>query len=353
MNTPVKEMRFQGIQILRFFCAAGVVVYHSVAQTRERLAPTWNEVPWSHLANVGVLFFFAISGFVLTQALQKEAVTRYLVLRFLRIYPAFFTAVLVVAAFRLSYGLPVGIPQSPFGYLLLIPDGIGPANFVLGGVEWTLKHEVFYYVLLGLLWSFRRDWLVKLSLAGWALLILAFTIRNPGVATQTFPEPRLFPFSTTHLPFIGGVFSYLYRDHLKLSLKPLLFTQALFLGSYEFFLHTEAKYFCVALAAMFALASISAIQVDQSRPLTRTLIGFGDGSYGLYLLHVPVQLVLVGNLVYQNYPPMFVLIVALLTSMALGLGFGAMESAWYRWARLRVRFGRRSQLAVSPLSPGA
>jgi len=344
-------MRFQGIQILRFFCAMGVVLFHAVALSKEHAGSEWDAVPWSHFSNVGVLFFFSISGFVLTQALQRESILRFVVLRILRIYPAFLLAVAIMFLIRLAYGLPLSSPQSPIGYLLLVPDGIGPDGFMLGGIEWTLKHEVFYYLLLALLWSTRRELLVKVVFAVWAIAIIGFTIKWPGIATKPFPEPRYFIFSTAHFSFIAGVFAYLYRDRLHLTAGALTVVLALLWGSQEFFLHTEAKYFCIAMAALLALPAIARKEIDDRRTANRILIASGDGSYGLYLLHVAVQVILINNLVSQQYPVGYIFILLLMTSVAAGLGYGYLESAWYRWVRRKITIGSRRQKIVVAEAP--
>jgi peptidoglycan/LPS O-acetylase OafA/YrhL len=332
-------MRFQAIQILRFFCAASVVIFHAVALLHEQ-STDWIVVPWDQLANWGVLFFFAISGFVLTHALQKETVVRYLLLRILRIYPPFLCAIGIVLLFRLSYGITIQRPQSWWSYLLLLPDGIGPHGFVLGGIEWTLKHEVFYYILLGLLWIWRSVNFVKIFLAILAVVIIVFSIHEPARATGTFPPPSLFLFSAMHLPFIAGAFAYLYRKHIRIERMRAGLVLVALVGAYEFFLHTEVKYLCVALAGFLVLTQITAFEVDESRPFNRVLIGFGDGSYGLYLTHLAVQVTLLPNLVNQRYPLLFILLILLATSLSIGLIYGSIEAAWYHWARRRVTFGR-------------
>lgn len=343
-----RQMRFQAIQILRFFCAMGVVLYHSIAQVREHQAPGWSEVPWSQLANIGVLFFFAISGFVLTHALKKESVGRYLLLRVLRIYPPFFLAILLISAFRFAYGSLGQLPELPLTYLLLIPGAPGPSGYVLGGIEWTLKHEVFYYVLLALLWLVRSENFVKIALGIWAGAIIAFTVHAPGAATQAFPDPKYFVFSSTHLALIGGAFSYFYRDRIRLTYGAFTAAMILLFGAYEFFLHTEAKYACVTLAAVLLLARLSQLHLDESRPVLRTLIAFGDGSYGLYLLHMSVLLIIVANLAYQQYPAWFSVLVSLVVATTAGLVFGTLEYRWYRWIQRTLPSQRRVAMVAAP-----
>lgn len=105
--------------------------------------------PWVQGGGVGVLVFFLVSGYVITQVLQREGTLEFLVKRVFRIYPLYVTAVLVEAAGLWLMGRPtpwsVLVPQ-----LLLIGDWTG-TPYALAGVEWTLRLEVAFYVLMAAL----------------------------------------------------------------------------------------------------------------------------------------------------------------------------------------------------------
>lgn len=105
--------------------------------------------PWVQGGGVGVLVFFLVSGYVITQVLQREGTLEFLLKRVFRIYPLYVTAVLAEAAGLGLMGRPtpwsVLVPQ-----LLLVGDWTG-TPYALGFVEWTLRLEVAFYVLMAAL----------------------------------------------------------------------------------------------------------------------------------------------------------------------------------------------------------
>lgn len=105
--------------------------------------------PWVQGGGVGVLVFFLVSGYVITQVLQRERTIEFLIKRVFRIYPLYITAVLVEAAGLWFMGRPP--PWQVLGpQLLLIGDWTG-TPYALAGVEWTLRLEVAFYVLMAAL----------------------------------------------------------------------------------------------------------------------------------------------------------------------------------------------------------
>lgn len=105
--------------------------------------------PWVQGGGVGVLVFFLVSGYVITQVLQREGTLEFLIKRVFRIYPLYIAAVLVEAGGLWLLGRPpawqVLVPQ-----LLLIGDWFG-TPYALANVEWTLRLEVTFYVLVAAL----------------------------------------------------------------------------------------------------------------------------------------------------------------------------------------------------------
>src|SRR5262245_36422965 len=92
-------MRFQNLQVLRLFLAVGVALFHTGAYAQTHFGVADGPVPWllqTGIASAYVPTFFALSGFVLSLALQRTPPGRYLLLRGLRIYPGFWLAVALV-----------------------------------------------------------------------------------------------------------------------------------------------------------------------------------------------------------------------------------------------------------------
>ena len=105
--------------------------------------------PWVFGGGVGVLVFFLVSGYIITHVLRREATTEFLVKRAFRIYPLYLVAVLGEAAWLGTQG------RAPDAATLLwqaslLGDWAG-APYALGGVEWTLRLELGFYLLMAAL----------------------------------------------------------------------------------------------------------------------------------------------------------------------------------------------------------
>lgn len=95
---------------------------------------------------VGVVLFFLISGYIITLVSRREQVAEYTTKRIFRIYPLYIVAVLV------SYLLAEPTQRLPFKILLMQLSLLGDfltLPYTLGGVEWTLRIEVYFYILMG------------------------------------------------------------------------------------------------------------------------------------------------------------------------------------------------------------
>jgi exopolysaccharide production protein ExoZ len=94
---------FAGIQGLRLVAAFAVLIARAVF-----VADHGHTGPAAvRLGRIGVILFFAISGFVI--ALQRhKPVGEFIKLRFLRIYPPYWIAVALESALFATVGLPVG-----------------------------------------------------------------------------------------------------------------------------------------------------------------------------------------------------------------------------------------------------
>jgi peptidoglycan/LPS O-acetylase OafA/YrhL len=140
---------------LRFFAAAIVVVHHTL--------PGWSHYSLTYrvaqFGDLGVTFFFILSGFVLTWAQQSAKKTQdiyvFLRLRFARIYPLHFVFLIVTAVAYLGFKLTLaGYPNAStltiFSQLFLVHGWIPFHPQIrqgLNGVSWTLSLEFFFYLM--------------------------------------------------------------------------------------------------------------------------------------------------------------------------------------------------------------
>ena len=321
-------MRFNNIQILRFFAAASVALYHSHYYVGELV---W-KVPLSRAFDYhfawGVELFFAISGFVVSHSLTRSTPGRFLMLRLIRIYPAFWLAAFIVIAGRLAFG------GHPFTWgllpaLTLMP--VGGADYPLGGVEWSLVYEVFFYTLLALIalvpMRFAREW----SMVVWIVVIAGMARYGPIDATSFVPTFGTIAFSAFNLPFIAGVLGYsLFRHFDRLPLAVLVATVPLALLAADAEISTELQLGFQAIG--FAVLVLSAAEISRRWDVSPTnpLVKLGDMSYGLYLVHVPVILAVLARHRFVPAEANDAFIVCASTALVVGCAYGWVEIKLYR-----------------------
>ncbi|WP_049807013.1 acyltransferase family protein [Pseudofrankia inefficax] len=249
--------------------------------------------------------FFVISGFLITGSRLGLPAGRYLWHRCLRIFPAYWTC-LVVTAFvaapvawlhrHSSLGGFFTSAHDPFVYVLRnialvvnVWDVSGtPAHVPVAakwdGSLWTLSWEFACYLTIAVLGALgllaRRRLLLGLSAALWA--VLAFHAFVPSVATVVFVHldaPTRFS-----LLFSAGMLLHLYQDRVPFSDVLAGVAVAWLLVVYRFDPHPYVligpplAYVCLWLSARLPAPAV----------LRRH-----DLSYGLYIYAMPAQQLLV------------------------------------------------------------
>src|SRR5579859_1761464 len=169
-------LRLRSLEMLRAFAAIFVVMYHAQGIVGVRFGAS----PFSGLfagGHVGVDLFFVLSGFIITYVHSGDIghldrIGKYMFSRFRRIYPAVW---IVTALAGFVYALGFGgagasAKLSWAGMLdstLLLPQPGEP----LVNVSWTLKYEIFFYLLFSL--TIIRLRLGVIALALWQIAALA------------------------------------------------------------------------------------------------------------------------------------------------------------------------------------
>jgi len=295
--------RRNSIGFLRFLLASLVVLSHSFrlgGLGAEPLLQTSGET----LGTLSVDCFFVLSGFLIARSYTTSlSVWRYLWHRVLRIFPAYWACLCVIAfgfgplLFRMAGGTLeayLASTPSPHGYVVHNAflhvnqpgiDGLlraAPFPVHLDGPLWSLEHEFRCYIglaLVGVCGLFGR-WAgvgrVVLGLVVLALFVLANVpgeMDRAGVSYTNALTLRLAVW------FGAGVLFYVFARHVPM----------------------RAWFFALALCA-----SVLALRYGQQRlvgPLATSYVLFylvmrlpltwwdrrGDFSYGLYIYAFPVQ----------------------------------------------------------------
>jgi peptidoglycan/LPS O-acetylase OafA/YrhL len=225
---------------------------------------------------LGVEIFFVISGFVIPYALHRGGYRlanfwRFVLKRIIRLDPPYLASIAVVLSLGALVMVAPGFRGEPlrFSWIALLLH-LGYVNVLFGypwlnPVYWTLAIEFQYYLIVGLsfpsLATGRKVFLIALTIA----TLSAFLVRAPEL---------IFKF----LPLFGlGVLTFRFKVLGESRTAYLLTCLALTAASYLSLGLPEA------LAGLIASTMIAFVRID-----SRAGRFFGDISYSLYLLHVPV-----------------------------------------------------------------
>lgn len=282
-------------------------------------------------STVAVKGFFVVSGFLIFMSYERSSSLRaYAVKRIRRIYPAYFTVVMLCA-----FGLAAVSRQRLGDYfssdwVAYVLANLSFLNFLhqtlpgvfeshplaaVNGALWTLKIEVSFYLSVPLFVAvFRRSnrLLVLLLVYGGSVAYAElFALAAERTGSGLYAElGRQLPGQLCY--FMAGAFLYYYLPLFERRLVPFLVVAVAIL---------LATRLCpLPLLEPFALATL--VVFFGLFLYVGNLGKYGDFSYGVYILHFPIiQLLLLGSWP-QAHPWVYFAVVILLT------GLGAM-ALWH------------------------
>jgi exopolysaccharide production protein ExoZ len=154
------------IHALRFLAASAVVMHHA------ELFPGFG------LGQAGVDLFFVISGVVIGTSGPGMAPSDFLLRRFVRIFPLYWTATAAMLAWRQSYGQQTPLTDIIHSLLLVPPDLSSSSGWAPIYIPaWTLTFELMFYIAFAACLSFTvRPRLVSSI----GLVAAAFALWDPA-----------------------------------------------------------------------------------------------------------------------------------------------------------------------------
>lgn len=317
--------------LLRLLLACGVIIAHSYllgGYTGSDFLTVLSKGQ-TNLADVSVMGFFVLSGYLITASFQRtDHLVSFMLHRILRVYPGYWVCLLVTGfgfaslIALLSNGntgsFTLTGPASSFSYfyhnffIKINQWSVGNVlnktayNDSLNGSLWSLYPEIQCYIftlILGYFGLFNRNKAVVLLLFVFTLVIF--------VAKDTFHTnigPTFLYLSNAlklYVAYLGGMMFFVFKDKIIPNKKLLIFTGA-----------------CTALLIKFG-----GFQLVSPIILSYLLIcGFQlfkvrlrhDISYGIYIYGFPIQQMLF--VYFGNRLPLFVFVfVSLLLAALLGL----------------------------------
>lgn len=306
-HLPKKDSELAGVELLRFFSAFVVLVWHYQhffyhgawePDTAAGLRPT---LPlYSALSvvydngSLAVPVFWAISGFIFywyyAEPIRSGAInfSVFLVRRFSRLYPLHFATLLLVAVgqyvyfrshhetFIYSWNKPIWFASQ----LLLASNWFTRQPLTFNGPIWSVSIEVLVYLSFFAV-AFRfgsRIWVAALFAAIFALCSNLHSFVSPDV------------FSCGMYFFLGGVARQLYGQTLAMPaavVAAIVAVAAVAIGRYPL---DGPWLLVIAISSVIVMTKLGQ---GVLRVPFRHLSFLGNATYASYLLHFPVQLLLV------------------------------------------------------------
>jgi len=188
--------RMQLLDYGRFFAAISVVAYHYLfngihngkVSSISHIPEIIDLVKYGYL---GVEFFFMISGYVILFSAKNRSASRFAVSRAVRLYPAFWVAIIFTSSFAIFWGgdqMAVSPSLILSNFTMVSP--IFGRGFV-DGVYWTLIYELEFYVLVIVLIFFGAQKKLDNLFLLWPIII--------AIADY---------YEKSYLPYLGGYFCY-------------------------------------------------------------------------------------------------------------------------------------------------
>jgi len=289
----MKKIEIRKLNSLRAIAALMVLVSHYSNSTN-----FLNGVLGHGSGQIGVMIFFVLSGFLMSFLYLNKGfeVKTYIVSRLARVLPLFVFVVL------LSFFSQQIFINGVF-YKVLDVNSLISHLFLLSGVSvlWTIPTEIQFYILfIPLCWLFIYNKIYMYTLLFIVFFILYFF---------NFPNPQYdidnilisgYIFRSLPYFFIGIIFGQLYlklnTSFLKLQSNFYVLVIPIILIAYPeiYLLLFDYKYIMwndiVMMVLLTALLAVILFLIPESNKLLSNSVGdfFGNISYSLYLIHVPV-----------------------------------------------------------------
>lgn len=305
MSPPRISEHQDHFALLRMAAATLVLYSHQHALTG---LPEPSVIGVHSLGGLGVVMFFAISGFLVAQSWQSDPhVLRFAQRRLLRIWPGFAVAVLMCLAVLgpmfspLSWGDYWRDPRTTeylHNLVFLLRAGL-PLSFegsslphAVNGSLWTIPLELKCYavlVTLGMAGVLRRAWLVTLLAIALSVFYAGWQLRGEWLVQRwslAIEQQYLIEFGAA---FLIGVTLRLQWSWVRQRLAWLC-AGSIGLGALAF---SQGR---PVLTFLLVVPLITIAFGVQSWPVLRRFDRWGDLSFGTYLYAFPIQQTLISVL---------------------------------------------------------
>ena len=322
------------IQIWRAIAVVLVIYYHFADRIpAQYLGMESGPTVTYHSGKIGVLIFFAISGYLITQSLfNSKNLASFYAKRVSRIWPLFILAAITTFTFLQFFDPPV-VPDGAkrfynddhnltdlFGTIFFLED----LGFRwVDGVYWSIVVELKFYLYIGLLAYLRPSTFIR----DFSILALVVAVAEMGLSVsgdpqiQAFARPLNGVFIAQYMPFFA-IGALLFADRYR-HLLTLLIIVALLQGGLKSASNPD---FNMQHTVVFGLCLLALIAVDHALFKNWIFLKIGDYSYSWYLFHQMIGLTIIkGVSGFMSYD--LALVLALTSTLAIAV-VGSWAAEW-------------------------
>ncbi|MCI2228844.1 acyltransferase [Polaribacter sp. MSW13] len=295
-------MRIEQLTFTRFVAAISIVIFHygsgSFLFNNEYVSFIFKQ------ANVGVSYFFVLSGFVMIIAYgnrKKIKFLEYIKNRLARIYPVYFLAILLILVVNLFRNID---EYNLFLNLFMIQSWISEKALTINVPGWSLSVELFFYVSFPFLFN---HFYLKKSLKNLTIWILSFWIisqilyhliinGNIKLSYYNIRDIRYYPLMHFNEFLVGNLTGLFFIKKIKNNIRdysiPIILTliTLITLLKFTFGLNYHNGLLLIVFVPLIILISLSNDKFTQiiSR---KSFVFLGEISFGIYILQAPVWLI--------------------------------------------------------------
>lgn len=322
MEEGKKENRIQELDALRGIAALAVLLFH-FALTSDR---------WKHVFNtecMGVDMFFIISGFVILMTVEHAKTgMAFVVSRFSRLYPAYWTCVTLTAISIALYTWYTSIPvvEGSLSKAYLANMTMLQYYFKIDSIDgpyWTLIIELVFYVFMWLLLVTKKAKHIEIiGIAGLAFDLLCI-YSPPAIAPIITKTEHILPVTTYFPLFFSGTLFYLMKRkgitwYRLLLLAACFPVQMILYPHYHNRLFVSFHEYAITMAVIYSIFTLFLFN-QLGFIVNKVTTWLGNISYSLYLIHqfICTSIIIPGLVVLFNMPIELAAFIALLAALAI------------------------------------
>jgi len=299
------HMRIDQVTFTRFLAAISIVVFHF----GKNIFP-FNHESISFLfrhANIGVSYFFILSGFVMSIAYGNKSRINpfeYLKNRFARIYPVYLLAILLVLTYNITTNSPIdnnGLILNILTMQAWVPGKALSFNYP----GWSLSVEIFFYILFPFLSNYiykekHFKLLVVLVILIWFISQCTLHLIASSNIYHSFPAEKLdltyyFPLMHLNEFLIGNLAGLIFMKKFKENNRSydwlIFFIITIIIIALKYpagldYHNGMLAIFFVPLILLISSSNGKLVSILNKKPF----IFLGEISYSIYILQLPIFL---------------------------------------------------------------